>query len=54
MQHLLKFLDKVYKYEMDPTRTVGTTERTRDVGWTSLENLISAAMTDGQTDGRTE
>ena len=26
--HLLKLLDKMYKYEMDPTRTVGVTERT--------------------------
>ena len=34
--HLLKLLDKMYKYETDPTRTVGATERTRDV--------------DGQTD----
>ena len=39
----LQLLDKMYKYEMDPTRTVGATERTRDVG-----------RTDGQTDGRTE
>ena len=30
--HLLNFLDEMYKYEMDPTRTVGTTERTRDAG----------------------
>ena len=37
--HLLKLLDKMYKYEMDPTRTVGATERTRDAG-----------RTDGQTD----
>ena len=32
--HLLKLLDKMYKhdkYEMDPTRTVGTTEWTQDV-----------------------
>ena len=29
----------MYKYEMDPTRTVGATERTRDAG-----------RTDGQTD----
>ena len=41
--HLLKLLDKMCKYEMDPTRTVGSTEQTRDVG-----------RTDGQTDGRTE
>ena len=41
--HLLKLLEKMYKYEMDPTRTVGVTERTWDAG-----------RTDGQTDGRTE
>ena len=32
--HLLKLLDKMYKYEIDPTRTVGATEWTRDVGGT--------------------
>ena len=32
--HLQKLLDKMYKYEMDPTRTVGVTERTLDAGWT--------------------
>ena len=36
--HLLKWLDKMYKYEMDATRTVGATERTR--------------MRDGRTDGQ--
>ena len=36
--HLLKVIDKMYRYEMDPTRTVGATERTQDAG---------------QTDGRT-
>ena len=41
--HLLKLLDKMYKYEMDATKTVGATERTRDAG-----------RTDGQTDGRTD
>ena len=30
--HPLQLLDKMYKYEMDPTRTVGHTERTLDVG----------------------
>ena len=30
--HLLKLLDKMYKYEMDPTRTVGATEWTQDKG----------------------
>ena len=33
----------MYEYEMDPTRTVGATERTPDVG-----------RTDGLTDGRSE
>ena len=33
--HLLKLLDKMYKYEMDQTRTAGNTEQTRDAGcWT--------------------
>ena len=45
--HLLKLLDKMCKYEMDPIRTVGTTEQTRDAGWTD-------GWTDGRTDGRTE
>ena len=49
--HLLKLLDKMYKYEMDPTTTVGATERTRNAGrmdgWTD-------GQTDGQTEGRNE
>ena len=32
--HLLKLLDKMYKYEKDPTRTVDATEWTRDAGRT--------------------
>ena len=28
--HPLKLLDKMYNYAMDPTRTVGATEQTRD------------------------
>ena len=32
--YLLKLLDKMYKYKMDPTRTVRATERTRDAGRT--------------------
>ena len=40
----MKLLGKMYKYEMDPTRTVGATERTCDVGWTR----------DGRTDKRME
>ena len=43
MTHLLKWFDKMYKYGMDPTRTVGVTERTRDV-----------RRADGPMDGRTE
>ena len=35
--HLLKMLDNMYKYEMDPTRTVGATEWTQDVGRTDRE-----------------
>ena len=42
--HLLKLLDKMYTYEMDPTRTDGATERTRDAGRTDRR-------TDGRTDG---
>ena len=38
--HLLILLDKMYKYEMDPTRTVSATERARDAG-----------LTDGRMDG---
>ena len=30
--HLLKLIDIMHKYEMDPTRTVGATERARGVG----------------------
>ena len=41
--HLLKLLDKMYKYEMDPTKTVAATEQTKDAG-----------RTDGQTDERSE
>ena len=43
MTHVLKLLDKMYKYEMDPTRTVGATEQTPDVG-----------RMDGRTGGRTD
>ena len=32
--HLLKLLDKMYKYEMVLNRIVGTTEWTMDAGWT--------------------
>ena len=42
--HLLKLLGKMYKYEMDPTRTVGATEWIYDAGQTRGR----------QTDGRSE
>ena len=45
--HLLKFLDEMYKYEMDPTKTVGATERIRDTGRMD-------GRTDRWTDGQTE
>ena len=38
--HLLKLLDKMYKYEMDPTITVGATQRTRDAGRTELNQYF--------------
>ena len=47
--HLMKFLYKMYKYEMDPTRTVEATVRTRDAGRTR-----DGRGTDGWTDGRTD
>ena len=46
--HLLILLDKMYKYEMDPTRTVEATDRTRDAGRTR------DVRTDGQAGGRSE
>ena len=47
LQHLPKLLNKMYKYEMDPIRTVGDTERTQDAGWTD-------GWTDGWMDGQTD
>ena len=41
----------MYKYEMDPTRTVGATERTWDVGRTDGR---TDRRSDGRTDGRTD
>ena len=38
-RHTSKLLDTICEYEMDPTRIVGATERTRD-----------AARTDGRTE----
>ena len=51
--HLLELLDKMYKYEMDPTRTVQATERTRDAGRT-WDGRGTDRRTDRQTDGRSE
>ena len=45
--HLLKLLDKMYKNEMDLTRTEGATEQTLDAGWT--DEQMNRRM-----DGRTE
>ena len=42
--HLLKLLDKMYEYEMDPTRNVGVTEWTRD-------KKQMDRRTNGRTDG---
>ena len=39
--HLLKLLDKMCKYEMDPTKTAGATERTRDAGRTDGQSETS-------------
>ena len=47
MTYHLKFLDKMYKYEMVPTRTVCATKRTRDAGRTDRG-------ADGRKDGRTD
>ena len=44
----MKLLGKMYKYEMDPTRTVGATEWICDVGRTR------DGRTDERTDGRME
>ena len=49
MRHtFLKLLGKMYKYEMDPNKTVGATERSCDAGRTR------AGRPAGRTDGRTE
>ena len=45
--HILKLLDKMYEYQMDLTKTVGATERTRDAG-------RKDGLTDVRTDRRTE
>ena len=51
--HILKLLGKMHKYEMDPTRTVGATERTCDAGRTR-DLRGPAGRPDGQTDWRSE
>ena len=45
--HFLKLLAKMHKYEMDPTRTVGAREQTRDAWWMNRQ-------TDRQTDRRAD
>ena len=50
--HLLKWLDKMYKYEMDPTKTVGTTEWTRDAG--RADGRTDGWRADGRTDRQSE
>ena len=42
-----KLLDKMYKDEMDSSRTLGATEQTQDAGRTD-------GQTDGQKDGQSE
>ena len=45
--HLLKLLDKMYKCEMDPIRTVGATERTRDAGRTDGRSETKGGIISG-------
>ena len=45
--HILKLLDKMYKYELDPTRTVGTTERTWDAGQTDGQSETNNFIVQG-------
>ena len=52
--HLRKLLDKMYEYEMDPTRTVGATERTWDGGMEGRRDGRMEGGMEGWTDGRTE
>ena len=47
--HLLKLRDKMFKYEMGPTRTLGATERTRDAEQT--DGRTNGGQTNGRTDG---
>ena len=45
----------MYKYLMDPTKTVGVTERTRDAGRTNGQTDISQyEQTHNMTDGQSE
>ena len=50
--HLLKLLDKMYEYEIDPTRTVGATERKTNAG--RRDGQATDGRTDGRTDGQSE
>ena len=47
MAHLLKLVDKMYKYKVDPASIMEDTERTRF--WPQMDR-----RKDGQTDGRVE
>ena len=46
-------IGNMYKYEMDPTRTVGATERTYDAGRTRDGRRMDGRAV-GRTDGRSE
>ena len=48
---MTQLLGKMYYYEMDTIRTVGTTERTQHAGQTDRR---TDGQTDGGTDGRSE
>ena len=48
--YLLKLLGKMYEYEMDPTRILGATERTYDVGRTRDGRGMDTGWTDVQSE----
>ena len=48
------FKSNMYKYKMDPTKTVGATELTCDAGRTWDGRGQTDRQTDKQTDGRSE
>ena len=51
MPHLLKLLDKMCKYEMDPNRTVGITERTRDGQSETNKPPLTTSLCGGYNNG---